>query len=163
MQEFASDPHAAWRRVSARLEETPCLEHFRLAPAQRSAWLVITYDRTVRKEGHGRFFRAYGVGRGSEVVAALNEIGASSAAQILGEAVARDFSYLDDNETAVGAVGFPSRRLGKAPEYFDADLLYLGMADSVLDRLAQYMAIHRDEFLGIDDAAEQRVEADEAR
>ena len=152
-ERFASDLSAVWEEVRTGLRAIGCLEHLQLARAQRIAWLIVTYDNIVRSEGHKRYFRAYGVGRAGEVLDALTELGADSAARVLEEAIHRDFSYLDDNETALGAIGLPSMRLGPPPQYSDLDASYLELAPSVQKLLEQYMLARTKDFLSIDGAA----------
>jgi hypothetical protein len=150
---LASDPEAVCEELRGKLSAIGCLEHFHLARTQRTAWLVVTYDAVVRAEGHKRYFRMYGVGRANEVLEALIQIGAASAAGFLEEAIHRDFAYLDDNETALGGTGFPSARVGPPPQYSDVDSSYRDSAASVQTLLNQYMLAHRSDFVSLGGAA----------
>jgi hypothetical protein len=158
---LASEPTAVCEEVCGKLSAIGCLEHFHLPRTQRTAWLVVTYDAIVRASGHKRYFRMYGVDRANEVLEALVEIGAEAAVPFLREAIHREFAYLDDNETAVGGVGFPSARLGPPPQYSDVDSFYRELAPQIRILLEQYMLAHRSAFLSIE-GAYQGVAADEA-
>lgn len=146
-------PSAVCEEVRRKLSAIGYLEHLQLARIQRTAWLVVTYDTIVRTEGHKRFFRMYGVGCAAEALEALTEIGAEAAAPFLNEAIRRDFAYLDDNETAIGGIGFPSSRLGSPPKYFDVDSSYRELAPSIQTLLERYVLAHKSDFVSIESAA----------
>jgi hypothetical protein len=137
--------------VSAVLTRLTEVGYEQLTDAQRGAWLVATYDRTVQNEGHEEYFRAFGVGRASEVQAALATIGTRAHACLLDDAIKRHMS-------AAGETGFvngpaPAEREAARPrdrpQYADLDAAIRGLGALTARLLQDHVLLHLAEFVEV--------------
>jgi hypothetical protein len=133
--------------VSAVLDRLTQTGYDQLTDAQRTAWLVASYDRTVQNEGHREYFRAFGVGRAAEALAALAVVGTRAHACLLDEAIKRHMS-------TPGETGFVDGlpRAGRSPapaDYADLDAACRGLGaltrrllqEHVLERLPEFVEV----------------------
>ena len=119
--------------VSAVLTRLTEVRYEQLTEAQRSAWLIATYDRTIQNEGHQQYFSVFGVGRASEVQAALEVLGARAHVRVLHDAIERYMSIPGES----GFVGLPLVTQSLVPpQYVEQDAAYRNLS-AITSRLLQ--------------------------
>ena len=137
--------------VSAVLTRLTEVGYEHLTEAQRGAWLVATYDRTVQNEGHEEYFRAFGVGRASEVQAALARIGTRAHACLLEDAIKRHMSVPGETGFVDGLApdGRGLARPRPRPQYADLDDAIRGLGAITSRLLQDHILLHLAEFVEV--------------
>ncbi len=134
-----------WDALKLRLTELPGTQ---LGPAKRTAWLLLTYDASVRSGGHAAYFARYGLGCASEAEAALREVGVEEEAHLLHEAIRRDFAWAAES-------GFCAPQVRRQPEaerpprYDDLDSACRALGPELDARLERFVRANVADFLEI--------------